>query len=80
MARRPRTGRFTVTGPGVDDHFVPSVDYGISSAQTFACRRMDEEGESTFYVRDLMGTAYARVTKLADQRVVETYRIGGSTA
>jgi hypothetical protein len=80
MARRRVGGRFTVDGPDVDDHLVPSVSYGVSAAQTFACRHLKEEGETTYYVRDLMGNAHARVTKLADQHVVETYRIGGSTA
>jgi PIN domain nuclease of toxin-antitoxin system len=53
---------------------VPSVDYGISIAQAYACRRLKEPAEVTYYVRDLMGNAHARVMKLADQSVVETYR------
>lgn len=71
--RRKAEGRFTVSGPDEDGHATPSVGAGISCAQTFAARHMNDEGEWTYYVRDLLGAAYARVTKPDGERVVETY-------
>lgn len=69
MARRKDEGggAFTVTGPGEPERAAASLNAGISLAQTFVCRRMKDEGEFTFYVREI-GTDRARVqvTKAED--------------
>lgn len=74
VARRRRAeGRYTVSGPDASCA-APSIGAGISAAQNFAVQHMnDEAGEFTYYVRDLLGEAFARVTKPDGQRVVETY-------
>jgi hypothetical protein len=72
--RRKPDGRYTVSGPLEEDKPVPNVGAGISVAQMFACRRLELDGEEfSYYVRDLLGTAHARVTKRGDERAVETY-------
>jgi hypothetical protein len=64
MARkRSAEGKFTISGPLEDDHPAPSLGAAMSGALTFANRHRREEGEFTYYVRDLVGTAYARATK-----------------
>lgn len=76
MPRKESGGKFTVTGPLEKDKAVESVGMGIGVAQMFACRRLDREHdgeELTYYVRDLLGVAHARVTKLGNERAVETY-------
>lgn len=64
MARkRSPEGKFTVSGPLVDEHPVPTIGAGQSAALTFANRHRKEEGEFTYYVRDLLGDAHWRATK-----------------
>lgn len=70
--KRSPEGKFTVSGPLVDEHPVPTLGAGMSAAETFANRHRFEEEESTYYVRDLVGTAHARVTKEAGSRGVIT--------
>lgn len=55
--------RFTVSGPGEQDHGAPSLGAGISVAQTFACRHRRDVGDVSFYVREAGDVARAVVTK-----------------
>lgn len=48
-------GRFSVSGPGVDDRSTVSENAGISLAQNFACRA---EEPGTWYVRDFDTVVY----------------------
>jgi hypothetical protein len=73
-------GRFTISGPGLEERAAPSLGAAISGAQTFAMRHVYDEGEITFYVRDLLGSTRARVTKPDGRRVVETHLIKENTA
>ena len=67
MLRRKAEGRYTVTGPFVEDYPVPTVGAGISAAQNFATRHRRAEGELNYYVRDVVGrTLYCTITKQED--------------
>lgn len=64
MARkRSPEGKFTISGPLEEDHPAPTIGAAMSGALTLANRRRRDDGEFTYYVRDLAGRAYARATK-----------------
>ena len=64
--RRKQYGRYTVTGPLEKGKAVPTIGAGICAAQTLANQHRRQEGEFSYYVRDLTGqTLYATITKEA---------------
>lgn len=71
-ARSTGRERFVVTGPGEEDHPVPSVGAGLSCAQTFATRQRKRPDEVTFYVRDALGILCAMITKREDGVIATT--------
>lgn len=66
MRRKTTEGSYTVTGPYENDHPVVSVGAGMSCGLTFASRHRSVDGELTYYVRDIAGSPYARITKRED--------------
>lgn len=65
MARKTE-GRFTVTGPNNKEGTAENLGMAILKACTYANDHRKEEGEFTYYIRDITGKGFGGVTKHSD--------------
>ena len=65
MRRTRSSGALSVTGPN-ESGSAANMGMALSLGSTFATRHRREEGELTYYVRNVAGEVVGRVTKRED--------------